>query len=106
MSNFTENGTVNPSGSRKSLNFKRAQFVLDAAGTRQHVNIVTGFLDASVVYGSSEGGRACLYANEALCQRLTVQPARVQSVQDGEPPNFTSASQLRQVPGVDESDWS
>jgi hypothetical protein len=64
MSNFTDNGTANPSGSRRSLSFKRAQFVLDAyaAGVRQHTNIVTGFLDASVVYGSSEGERACVDA--------------------------------------------
>ncbi|WIA19193.1 hypothetical protein OEZ85_003838 [Tetradesmus obliquus] len=58
MSNFTEsNGTtaVSPYGTRRSLPFKRSQFVIDAAGVRQQNNSVTGFLDASVVYGTSAG---------------------------------------------------
>jgi hypothetical protein len=56
MTNFTDNSTASPYGTRKSLHFKRSQFVLDAAGMRQQINSVTGLLDASVVYGSSAGG--------------------------------------------------
>ncbi|WIA39468.1 hypothetical protein OEZ86_005567 [Tetradesmus obliquus] len=58
MSNFTEaNGTtaVSPYGTRRSLHFMRSQFVIDTAGVRQQNNSVTGFLDASVVYGTSAG---------------------------------------------------
>lgn len=69
MSNFTEsNGTtaVSPYGTRRSLPFKRSQFVIDAAGVRQQNNSVTGFLDASVVYGTSAGA----WADAAVCQRL------------------------------------
>jgi hypothetical protein len=58
MSNFTDNGTASPYGTRRSLHFKRSQFVLDSAGVRQQINTVTGFLDASVVYGSSAGAFA------------------------------------------------
>ncbi|KAF6254205.1 heme peroxidase [Scenedesmus sp. NREL 46B-D3] len=53
MSNFTESGNVSPYGTRSSLRFRRSQFVVDSAGVRQQINSVTGFVDASVVYGSS-----------------------------------------------------
>lgn len=55
MSNYTANGTVNPNGSRTVLKFKRSAYVRDAAGVRQQINHVTHFLDASAVYGQSEG---------------------------------------------------
>jgi hypothetical protein len=55
MSNFTESGNVSTFGTRKSLHFHRSQYVIDAAGVRQQKNTVTGFVDASVVYGSSAG---------------------------------------------------
>lgn len=71
MSNFTEaNGTtaVSPYGTRRSLHFMRSQFVIDTAGVRQQNNSVTGFLDASVVYGTSAGA----WADAAVCQRSLI----------------------------------
>lgn len=55
MSRFTENGTASTTGSRAVLKFGRSHYVRDAAGVRQQISFVSHFLDASAVYGESEG---------------------------------------------------